>query len=247
MKQKYALVTGASSGIGQATCIKLAQLGYNIIINYNTNFEGALETQKKVEITGMQSTILQFDVSNSENVERVLEKWIIDNTDKFIEVLVNNAGNRKDKLLVFTSNDEWRDVIETNLNSFFYVTKPVLKEMILNKRGAIINVSSLSGVKGWTGQVHYSAAKAGLIGATKSLAKEAGRKNIRVNAVTPGFVKTKMISNVNEEHFKSSISLNRFGQVEEIADVIAFLASEKASFINGQVISIDGGDFHPLS
>lgn len=247
MKKEYALVTGGSSGIGQAACVKLAELGYNIIINYNKNTEGALETKRLVEEKNVEAIVLQFDVSSSKSVQDTLEKWMIDHSENFIEVLVNNAGSRKDKLMIFTTDEEWHDVIETNLSSFFYVTRPVLKGMVLNKKGSIIIISSLSGVKGWTGQVHYAAAKAGLIGASKSLAREVGKKNIRVNVITPGFVKTKMISNMNEDTFRSSIALQRFGHVDEVGDVIAYLASEKSSFVNGQVISVDGGDFHPLS
>ncbi|QHI36881.1 3-oxoacyl-[acyl-carrier-protein] reductase FabG [Kordia antarctica] len=247
MKDRYALVTGGSSGIGRAACIKLAELKLNIIINYNTNHEGALETKKAVEDTGVKAVLLPFDVSDSTIVTDVLGKWIADNQDSFIEVLVNNAGMRKDKLIIFTSDQEWHDVVAANLHSIFYVTKQVLKQMILNRKGNIINISSLSGVKGWSGQVHYSASKAGIIGASRSLAREVGKKNIRVNVITPGFIDTRMISNLEEEKFKPGIALNRFGTPEEVGDLIAFLASEKSSFITGQTISIDGGDYHPLS
>lgn len=247
MKKRYALVTGGSSGIGQAACIKLAELNYNIIINYNENYDGAIETKRLVQEKNVEAEILQFDVSNSKKVQDTLEKWMAENKDSFIEVLVNNAGSRKDKLMIFTTNEEWNNTIETNLSSFFYVTRPIIREMILRKKGSIINVSSLSAIKGWTGQVHYAAAKSGLIGASKSLAREVGKKNIRVNVITPGFIKTKMISDLNEDKFKSTVALQRFGHVNEVGQVIAFLASEKASFVNGQVISIDGGDFHPIS
>lgn len=247
MKNRYALVTGGSSGIGKAACIKLAELKLNIIINYNSNHEGALETKKAVEERGVKAVLLPFNVSDSTIVTDVLGKWITDNPDSFIEVLVNNAGMRKDKLMIFTSDQEWHDVMAVNLHSFFYVTKQVLKQMILNRKGSIINISSLSGVKGWGGQVHYGASKAGLIGASRSLAHEVGKKNIRVNVITPGFINTRMISNLDEEKFKSGISLNRFGKPEEVGDLIAYLASEKSSFITGQTISIDGGDSHPLS
>lgn len=247
MKKNYALVTGGSSGIGKAACIKLAELNFNIIINYKTNHEGALETKKAVEEKGVKAVLLPFDVSDSASVTNILGKWMADNPDAFIEVLVNNAGMRKDKLMIFTNDQEWHEVIAANLHSIFYVTKQVLKQMILNRKGSIINISSLSGVKGWGGQVHYSASKAGIIGASRSLAREVGKKNVRVNVITPGFIGTRMISNLEEEKFKAGIALNRFGTPEEVGDLIAYLASEKSSFITGQTISIDGGDYHPLS
>jgi len=247
MEKNYALVTGGSSGIGQAACAKLAELGYNIIINYHSNYNGALETKKMVEQHNVEAILLPFDVSNFESVHDNLGKWQKDNPDKFIEVLVNNAGYRNDNLMVFISEEEWLKVINTNLNSFFYVTKPVLQGMIRNKKGSIITVSSLSGVKGWQGQVHYAASKAGLIGASKSLSKEVGIKNIRVNVITPGFIKTKMTQDIDEDTYKLSTALRRFGREEEIGDVISYLASEKSSYINGQVISVDGGEHMKLS
>ncbi|MDC3388137.1 SDR family oxidoreductase [Flavobacteriaceae bacterium] len=247
MNYNFALVTGGSSGIGRAACIKLAEEKFNIIINYKTNHDGAIKTKKAVEEIGMKAILLPFDISDNTAVKNILGKWITDNPESFIKVLVNNAGMRKDKLMIFTSTQEWNEVMNVNLNSFFYVTKQVLKKMILNRKGSIINISSLSGVKGWNGQVHYGASKSGLIGASKSLAQEVGKKNIRVNVITPGFIKTSMISNLDEEKFKSSISLNRFGKAEEVGDLIAYLASEKSSFITGETISIDGGDSHFLS
>lgn len=247
MIENYALVTGGSSGIGKAACIKLAELKLNVIINYNNNYEGALQTKKSVEEKGVKAVLLPFDVSNNDIVTNVLGKWIDENPNCFIEVLVNNAGKRKDKLMIFTNENEWHDVIATNLNSIFYVTKQVLKKMILNRKGSIINISSLSAIKGWTGQVHYSASKAGIIGASRSLAREVGKKKIRVNVITPGFINTEMISNLEEKKFIPGIALNRFGNPEEVGDLIAFLASDKSSFITGQTIAIDGGDFHPLS
>lgn len=242
MKRNYALVTGASSGIGQAACIKIAELGYDIIINYHNNYEGALETKRLVEAIGTKAILLRFDVSDSKSISENLGVWLQENQDCFVEVLINNAGYRNDKLMVFMKDEEWNGVINTNLNSFFYVTKAVLKPMVLKKKGCIISISSLSGVKGWQGQTHYAASKAGLIGASKSLSKEVGAKNIRVNVITPGFVKTKMTSNLNEDLYKKSTALRRFGREEEIGDVVAYLVSDKSSYINGQVISVDGGE-----
>ncbi|MEL6925755.1 MAG: SDR family NAD(P)-dependent oxidoreductase [Bacteroidota bacterium] len=243
MKRNYALVTGGSSGIGQSACVKLAACNYNILINYNRNEAGALETKRLVEEQNVEAELLQFDVSNADNVREVLGTWIDSHPDQFIEILVNNAGSRNDNLMIFTSNEEWHKVLDLNLSSFFYVTKPVVKKMILRKSGSIINISSLSGVKGWQGQVPYAAAKSGLIGASKSLAKELGRKNIRVNVITPGFIKTKMIADLKEEEYQSKTVLQRFGRPDEVGEMIAFLGTDKASFISGQVISIDGGDF----
>jgi 3-oxoacyl-[acyl-carrier protein] reductase len=246
LKSRYALVTGGSSGIGRSACIKLAEQGFNVIINYNSNLEGATLTKELVEKHNVKAYLLPFDVSKSENVKKTLDNWIKENPDRFIEVLINNAGYRNDNLMVFMTEEQWLKVINTNLNSFFYVTKPLLRSMILRKKGVIINVSSMSGVKGWQGQVHYAASKAGLIGASKSLSKEVGSKNIRVNVIAPGFVKTKMTTDINEEIYKSTVSLDRFAEEEEIGNVIAFLASDQSSYINGQVIEINGGEYNKL-
>jgi 3-oxoacyl-[acyl-carrier protein] reductase len=238
---KYALVTGGSRGIGKAVCIKLAGMGYHVLINYLLNKEEALNTLQLVQQAGSEGTIIQFDVTDSMQVESALGKWQEENSNSYIEVLVNNAGIRKDMLMMWMENSHWQNVLNTNLNGFFFVTRSVLKNMLVNKYGRIVNVVSLSGLKGLPGQVNYSAAKAGVIGATKALAQEIGKKRVTVNAVAPGFIKTDMTKDLNEDELKSLIPLNRFGLAEEVADVVCFLASEKASYITGEVISVNGG------
>jgi 3-oxoacyl-[acyl-carrier protein] reductase len=238
---KYALVTGGSRGIGRAVCAQLAGMGYFVLINYLTNEEEALNTLNMVKQAGSDGVLLQFDVTDCVQVESALGKWQEGNPDDYIEVLVNNAGIRKDTLMMWMENNHWQDVLNTNLNGFFYVTRFLLKNMLVKKFGRIINVVSLSGLKGLPGQVNYSAAKAGIIGATKALAQEIGKKRVTVNAVAPGFIKTDMTKDLNENDLKNLIPLNRFGLPEEVAEVVCFLASEKASYITGEVISVNGG------
>lgn len=238
---KYALVTGGSRGIGRAVCLKLAGLGYHVLINYRSGEEEARGTLSLVTAAGGAGTILRFDVSDPGQVSEALCKWQEEHDDEYIEVLVNNAGIRKDILLMWMEDDHWKDVLETNLDGFFYVTRAVLKNMLVRKYGRIINVVSLSGLKGLPGQVNYSAAKAGIIGATKALAQEIGKKNVTVNAVAPGFIRTDMTKDLDEGELKKLIPLNRFGAPEEVAEVICFLASEKSSYITGEVISVNGG------
>ena len=237
----YALVTGGSRGIGKCICIELSKQGYPVIINYAVNDLAANETKKIIEAQGGIAELLKFDVSNVREVDIALAKWSDNHPGKFIEVLINNAGIRNDNLMIFMQNTDWDQVINTNLTGFFYVTRRLLKDMLTNRRGRIVNVVSLSGIKGMPGQTNYSAAKAGIIGASKALAQEVGKRNITVNCVAPGFVKTDMIQNINEEDYKTLIPLNRFGKPEEVADLVAFLASEKASYITGEVIAINGG------
>ena len=237
----YALVTGGSRGIGKCICIELSKQGYPIIINYAANDEAANETKKIIEAQGGIVELLKFDVSNVEEVDNALDKWSEEHPRQIIDVLINNAGIRNDNLMIFMQNSDWDQVINTNLTGFFYVTRRLLKDMLTNRSGRIVNVVSLSGIKGMPGQTNYSAAKAGIIGASKALAQEVGKRNITVNCVAPGFVKTEMIQNINEEDYKQLIPLNRFGKPEEVADLVAFLASEKASYITGEVIAINGG------
>jgi len=240
-KRKYALVTGASRGIGRAACVKLATMGYHVLVNYRSSKKEAEETLRQVLETGVQGELIQFDVSNGAEVNAAMEGWAARNTDAIIEVLINNAGYRKDNLFMWINEDEWTKVINTNINGFYFVSKNVVKQMILQRYGRIINIVSASGLFCPKGQTHYATSKAGLIAATKSLAKEVGRRNITVNAIAPGYIRTQMIADVNEEAFKKTIPLNRFGRPEEVADLIGFLVSEEAAYITGEVISIDGG------
>lgn len=238
---KYALVTGGSRGIGRAISIKLAEQGFNILINYLSNEEAARETLQLVEAKGVKGELLKFNVSVRDEVRQVLSNWYATNADNTIEVLVNNSGIRKDNLMIWMQDQEWDSVLDTSLGGFYNVTKQVLPEIIKGKSGRIINIVSLSGLKGLPGQTNYSAAKAAIIGATKALAQEVGRRNITVNAVAPGFIKTEMTEGIDEKEYKANIPLRRFGTAEEVAELVGFLASPGASYITGEVISINGG------
>ncbi len=238
---KNALITGGSRGIGRAICLKLSEAGYHVIINYRSNHEEAVKTLELVKEKNGSGELLKFDVSDVDEIENSLEIWMNNNPDTYIEVLINNAGIRKDNLQVFMQNDEWVDVINTNLNSFFFITRRLLKDMIVNRFGRIINIVSLSGLKGMPGQTNYSAAKAGVIGATKALAQEVAAKKVTVNAVAPGFIKTDMTADLDEKDLKRIIPMKRFGTPEEVAELVSFIASEKSSYITGEVISVNGG------
>ena len=242
MKKKYALVTGASRGIGKAIAIKLAaDLHYNILLNYYSNEEAARETLKLIEAEGVSCEIMQFDVKDAEQVKAKLEIWAEMNPESIIEVLVNNAGITNDGLFLWMKADEWHNVINTSLTGFFNVTQPLLKNMLTNRYGRIINIVSLSGLKGKAGQVNYSAAKGAVVAATKALAQEIGKRNVTVNAVAPGFIGSDMTAGVDENELRKLVPLNRFGEAEEVAELVAFLASKKASYITGEVININGG------
>lgn len=238
---KYALVTGGSRGIGRAVCVKLAEMGYNVLINFQSNEEEALKTLELVREKGSDGQIVKFNVAEQDQIEAVLDKWADEHPGAYIEVLVNNAGIRKDNLMMWMSNDEWNSVINTSLGGFFNVTRYLLKNMLVKKYGRIVNVVSLSGIKGLPGQTNYSAAKAGIIGATKALAQEVAKKNVIVNAVAPGYIRTDMTKDIDESQAKAMIPMNRFGTPEEVAEAVGFLASPACSYITGEVISINGG------
>jgi len=238
---KYALVTGGSRGIGRSICIKLAELGYNILINYKSNDVEAERTAGLVREKGASAELLRFDVSNKEDVDRALGGWQESNKDHVVEVLINNAGVREDALMVWMTEEQWKRVLGSSLDAFYYVSRHVINSMLANKYGRIVTIVSLSGIKGMAGQTNYSAAKAGVIGATKALAQEVARRGITVNAVAPGFIKTDMTQDLNEAELKGLIPMKRFGEPEEVADAVAFLASPKASYITGAVLSINGG------
>jgi len=239
---KYALVTGGSRGIGRAVCLKLAEMGYHILINYKSNKEEAEKTLDQVkQKDGVSGELLQFDVADKEAIKNILGGWIEKNADKSIEVLVNNAGIRDDALMFWMNDSQWENVVTTSLDGFFYVTRVVLNSMLQKRYGRIINIVSLSGIKGMPGQVNYSAAKAGIIGATKALAQEVGKRKITVNAIAPGFIKTDMTQDLDESQLKSLIPVNRFGEPEEVAFAVGFLAAPQAGYITGEVISVNGG------
>ncbi|HEV7230631.1 MAG TPA: 3-oxoacyl-ACP reductase FabG [Bacteroidia bacterium] len=238
---KYALVTGGSRGIGKSICLKLAGMGYHILINFQSNTAEAEKTKELIQNLGVSAELMQFDVSKGAEVEAVLGKWMEANPDKPIEVLVNNAGIRKDNLLMWMSDNEWNSVMDIAVDGFFNVTRLIIKQMLHKKYGRVVNVVSLSGLKGLPGQTNYSASKAAVIGATKALSQEVGRRNITVNAVAPGFIKTDMTKDMNEKDFKALIPMARFGEPEEVAEVVGFLASGASSYVTGQVISVNGG------
>lgn len=238
---KYAMVTGGSRGIGRAVCVKLAQMGYNVIVNYVSNDVEAEKTLSLIREAGGDGELLKFDVSNAEATVSAIERWQEAHKGEFVEVLVNNAGIRKDNLLLWMEQEDWDKVLGIGLHGFYNVTRPLLKPMLVKKRGRIVNMASVSGIKGLPGQCNYSAAKGGLIAATKALAQEVGRKNVTVNAVAPGFIRTDMVEGLDEAQLKAGIPLNRFGEAEEVAELVAFLVSDKAAYITGECISINGG------
>lgn len=237
----YALVTGGSRGIGKAVCLALAQQGLPLLINYKSNEAAALETKQQVESYGVTAELLPFDVSNGKKADEAIQAWQDGHPDDYISVLVNNAGVTRDSLMIFMQDEQWEEVINTTLNAAFYITRRCLKDMLAHRYGRIINIASVSGLKGMPGQVNYSAAKAGLIGMTKALAQEVGKRKITVNAVAPGFIDTDMTQNLDADMLKKMIPAGRFGKPEEVASLVAFLASEQASYINGEVLPVRGG------
>jgi 3-oxoacyl-[acyl-carrier protein] reductase len=238
---KCALVTGGSRGIGKAVCLRLAEQGYYVLVNYLSNEEAASETLAEIRKGEGDGELLPFDVASKEQVRLRLGGWIEANPSRRIEVLVNNAGIKKDALMVWMEDEQWSSVIGASLDAFFYVTRLVLNGMLLNRYGRIVNVVSLSGLKGVAGQTNYSAAKGGVIAATKALAQEVGRHGITVNAVAPGFIHTDMTAGIDEKQMRVLIPVRRFGSPEEVAHAVSFLASPQASYITAEILSVNGG------
>lgn len=237
----YALVTGGSRGIGRAVAVRLAGEGIPVIVNYTSNQAKAEETAAMIASAGGTAELLRFDVSDTEAVDAALDGWEAAHPDDYIGILVNNAGIRQDSLMIFMQNAQWNSVLDTTLGGFFNVTRRVLKSMLTRRYGRIINISSLSGLKGLPGQSNYSAAKAGLIGATKALAQEVAPRKVTVNCVAPGFISTDMTADLDEKELRKMIPAGRFGKPEEVAALVAFLASEEAAYITGQMVSVNGG------
>jgi 3-oxoacyl-[acyl-carrier protein] reductase len=239
---KCALVTGGSRGIGRAICQKLAaDTNYHIIINYQSNRSAAEETLRLLREAGATGEILQFDVSNFDVVKATLTEWQDSNPNAIVEVIVNNAGITKDGLFMWMTHEDWSNVVNTSLGGFFNVTNFFIQKMLRNKYGRIVNMVSVSGVKGTPGQTNYSAAKGAVVAATKALAQEVAKRKITVNAVAPGFIKTDMTGELDEQELVKLVPINRFGEAEEVADLVSFLVSPKASYITGEVININGG------
>ena len=227
----YALVTGASRGIGRAVAERLAQDGYTVIINYHSNTAAAEETKAAIEAAGGKAELLPFDVADGKAIEAALSQWDASHEGEHISVLVNNAGIRRDGLMVFMNEADWHDVMRTTTEGLYYITHHVLSGMLRARKGRIVNIASISGVSGLPGQTNYSAAKAALIGATKALSKE----------VAAGFIATDMTADLDEGELKKTIPAGRFGKPEEVAALVSFLCSEEAAYITGQVIAIAGG------
>jgi 3-oxoacyl-[acyl-carrier protein] reductase len=236
--QRIALVTGASKGIGAAIAVRLAQDGFDLWLNYRSDHDGAERVRQAVEACGAACLTICFDVADSAATQRALEPLLESGTPY---VLVNNAGFTRDGIFALMSQKDWDDVLAVSLGGFFNVTRLVLKDMVRKRRGRIVNIVSTSGQSGLPSQVNYSAAKAGLIGATKALAAEVGRRNILVNSVSPGFIETEMTLNLPREKLLPLIPLQRFGTPEEVAHAVSFLCSDQSSYITGQVISVNGG------
>lgn len=237
----YALVTGGSRGLGAAISRRLAHQGYAVIINYVSDAQSAHAVAESIRAEGGTAEVLRFDVSDEAAVDTALEGWEATHPDDYIAVLVNNAGIREDSLMIFMQAEQWHKVIGTTLDGFFHVTRRVLKGMLTRRHGRIINMASLSGLKGLPGQTNYSAAKAALIGATKALAQEVAPRKVTVNAIAPGFIKSDMTKDLDETVLKKQVPLGRFGEAEEVAALVGFLASAEAAYITGETISINGG------
>lgn len=239
---KTALVTGASRGLGRAIAIQLSKdHGFHILVNFAGNEKAALQTCQEITDQGGSAELLKFDVRNNEEVLSVIGNWMKLHPENVVEVLVNNAGITKDNLFPWVSESDWDDVINTSVKGMYNCTQAVIQKMLRNRSGRILNIASLSGLKGVPGQTNYSAAKGAMIAATKALSQEIAKRKITVNAVAPGFISSDMTSELNEDELKKMVPANRFGTAEEVAHLVSFLASEKAAYITGEVININGG------
>lgn len=237
-KNKIALITGASRGIGAEIAKTLAADGFDIWLNYRSNDAEAQKVKKEIESLARECLLLKFDVTDYKTAEEMLSP-LLEKQAPF--VVINNAGFRKDTLLIWMKQEEWKDVISVTLDGFFNITKTVLPFMLRNREGRIINITSAAAHFGVPGQSNYSAAKAGLIGATKSLAAEVAKRNVLVNAVSPGFIETDMLEGLPTEQILKMIPLGKLGKAQDIADIVSFLASDKAGYITGKVFKVDGG------
>ena len=239
---KYALVTGGSRGIGRAVCLKLAEMGYHILINYQSNDTEAEATLQQIREQGSDGELMKFDVTDAVATHAALNGWMEKHPDTYIEVLVNNAGIRRDNLMLWMEQDEWSRVLDISLNGFFNVTQPLLKNMLVKRFGRIINIVSLSGIKGMPGQTNYSAAKGGIIAATKALAQEVAKKHVTVNAIAPGFIQTPWHENRTQESYdriNRKIALHRFGEIKDVADMAYSILTNH--YMNGSIVDIHGG------
>ncbi|HIM89332.1 MAG TPA: 3-oxoacyl-[acyl-carrier-protein] reductase [Dehalococcoidia bacterium] len=242
MEGKYALVTGSSKGIGRAVALMLGEMGVNVAVNYNNSKDAAKEVEENLHKMGVESFIVHGDVSDVDQVAKMINQ--VTKTFGGVDILVNNAGIIDDGLLIRMSDDAWDNVIATNLNGTFYCTRAVLRGMIRRRWGRIINIGSVVGIRGNIGQVNYSASKAAIIGFTKALAKEVATRNITVNTVTPGYISTDTVDVLPQEtkdRIMTWIPQGHFGEVDDVAHLVSYIASQKAKYLTGQVISIDGG------
>lgn len=241
--KRYALITGASRGIGRAIAIELAKDGCSILLNYKSNHTAAEETKRLIEEAGGEAELMPFDVSQPDAINAALDAWFAAHPDDYIDVLVNNAGIVDDEIMLMMEPEQWHRVIDVNLNGFFYCTRRVIEGMVENHHGRVVNISSIAGQVGFDGQVHYAAAKAALMGATKSLAVELAPKCITVNAIAPGGILTDMKRDEEKrgiKDFTKEIPMRRLGKPEEVAYLVSFLCSDRSDYISGQVIGING-------
>jgi len=239
---KCALITGGSRGIGRAICIQIAQdHNHHILINYTNNKAAAEQTKASIEAIGGTAELVPFDVKSSAEVNEAIDNWSDNHPESIIELLVNNAGITRDNLFPWVNEQDWDDVLNTSVKGMYNCSKALITKMLRKRKGRIINIASLSGLKGVAGQTNYSAAKGAMIAFTKALAQEIGKRKITVNAIAPGFIISDMTDGLDQETLKKLVPSNRFGSAEEVAHLASFLASDKASYINGEVININGG------